>query len=114
MEDGTEEVESAAAWNGEPTVLLTVRKQSGTNTVEVVDKVLERMAEIRTQLPKDYTLEVQRDASQTIRTGIAAVTEHLVLGALFAALVVLLFLGNLRSTSSPRSPSPRRSSAPSR
>ncbi len=49
-------------------------------------------------LPAGVTLEVVRDNSETIRTSISAVTEHLVLGAIFAALIVLLFLGHLRST----------------
>ena len=98
VEDGTEEVETAALWNGQRTVLLTVRKQSGTNTIAVVDAVLARMHELEPELPAGYTLEVQRDASQAIRTGTEAVSSHLVLGALFAALIVLLFLGNVRST----------------
>lgn len=98
IEDGVEELETSAIWNGERTVLVTVRKQSGTNTVEVVDAVRERVDEISADLPAGYTMEIQRDGSDVIRTGIAAVTEHLILGALFAALVVLLFLGNLRST----------------
>ncbi len=98
VEDGVEEAETSAKWNGEPTVLLTVRKQSGTNTVAVVDAIQERLGELRQSLPEGYTLEVQRDGSQVIRTGTHAVSEHLVLGALFAALVVLVFLGNFRST----------------
>jgi hydrophobe/amphiphile efflux-1 (HAE1) family protein len=98
VEDGTEEAETSALWNGERTVILAVRKQSGTNTVAVVDAVKARLAEVRKELPQGYSLEVQRDASSAIRTGIDAVTEHLILGAVFAAIIVLLFLGNFRST----------------
>ena len=98
VEDGAEEQETSAFWGDDRTVLLTVRKQSGTNTVEVVDAVQARLAEIRKELPAGYALAVQRDGSQVIRTGTEAVTEHLILGAIFAALIVLLFLGNLRST----------------
>jgi hydrophobic/amphiphilic exporter-1 (mainly G- bacteria), HAE1 family len=98
VEDGTEEVETAALWNGQPTVLLCIRKQSGTNTIAVVDAVLARMKDLTKELPKGYSLEVQRDASQAIRTGTEAVSSHLILGSLFAALVVLIFLGNVRST----------------
>jgi hydrophobic/amphiphilic exporter-1 (mainly G- bacteria), HAE1 family len=96
--DGTEEAETSAFWNGERTVILALRKQSGTNTVAVVDAVRARLAEVREELPPGYSLEIQRDGSATIRTGIHAVTEHLILGAVFAAVIVLLFLGNLRST----------------
>ena len=46
VEDGMAEAETRANLNGEPTVLLTVRRQSGTNTVQVVDAVKERLADI--------------------------------------------------------------------
>ena len=98
VEDGVQDVDSSAMWNGERTVLLALSKQSGTNTVEVVDSILERMKDIQNELPEGFTLEVQRDGSAVIRTGTEAVTEHLILGAFFAAIIVLLFLGNLRST----------------
>ncbi|MBL9037837.1 MAG: efflux RND transporter permease subunit, partial [Archangium sp.] len=98
IEDGKEEAETFASWNGEPTVVLALRKQSGTNTVQVVDDVLARVKEIQKDLPAGYDLQVQRDASGSIRTSAEAVKEHLVLGALFAALIVLVFLGNVRST----------------
>ena len=98
VEDGSQEVATAARWNGEPTVLLTIRKQSGTNTIEVVDAVNKRVDELRKQLPAGYSLTVQRDGSEVVRTGTKAVLEHLVLGALFAAIIVLFFLGNVRST----------------
>ncbi|MBX5481070.1 MAG: efflux RND transporter permease subunit [Myxococcaceae bacterium] len=98
VEDGVEDFDTSAMWNDDRTVLLAIRKQSGTNTVAVVDAVKERMAEVQKELPPGYSLVVQRDGSEVIRTGTHAVTEHLVLGALFAAIIVLLFLGNVRST----------------
>jgi hydrophobe/amphiphile efflux-1 (HAE1) family protein len=98
VEDGMEDVSTASRWNGEPTVLLVIRKQSGTNTVAVVDTVRARIDEVKKELPSGYALEIQRDGSQVIRTGTEAVQEHLVLGALFAAIIVLIFLGSVRST----------------
>ena len=98
VEDGQETGETLAFRNGERGVVLAVRKQSDANTVAVVDAVRERLAEIAPRLPKGITLDVARDNSATIRTSIDAVLEHLILGALFAAITVLLFLGHLRST----------------
>jgi HAE1 family hydrophobic/amphiphilic exporter-1 len=98
IEDGEEELTSIASYDGEQTVVLSVRKQSGTNTVEVVDTVLKRLDDVRRTLPTGIQLEVIRDNSASIRTGVGAVKEHLVVGALLAAVVVLLFLGNARST----------------
>ena len=96
--DGVQDADTGALWNGERTVLLALSKQSGTNTVAVVDAIKERMLDVQKELPAGYTLEVQRDGSAVVRTGTEAVTEHLILGAIFAAIIVLLFLGNLRST----------------
>ncbi len=98
VEDSQEEENSAALIDGNPSVVLTVRKQSGTNTVAVSDSVQERLVRIQKTLPPGYTMNIVRDDSGAIRTSVDAVKEHLVLGALFAALIVLLFLGNLRST----------------
>lgn len=99
VEDGEEEAISAALRNGIPAVLLSIRKQSGENTVSVVDALRQRIQDLRgTRLPEGYTLEVVRDNSETTRTAVGAVKEHLVLGGLFASLVVLLFLGSWRST----------------
>jgi hydrophobe/amphiphile efflux-1 (HAE1) family protein len=96
--DGEEELASIASYDGEQTVVLSVRKQSGTNTVQVVDTVLKRLEEVKHTLPESVKLEVIRDNSASIRTGVGSVKEHLVVGAVLAAIVVLLFLGNARST----------------
>jgi multidrug efflux pump subunit AcrB len=96
--DGEEAVESLARYDGKEAVVLSVVKQSGTNTIEVVDNISERIKAIRATLPPDVKLDVIRDNSQTIRTSVNSVTEHLIVGAMLAAVVVLLFLGNARST----------------
>lgn len=97
IEDGYEEQTSVATVNGERTLLLTIRKQSGANTLEVVDEVRDRLGTIEKTLPEGYRLEVVRDGSGVVRTSVSTVEEHLVLGAILASLVVLLFLGSARS-----------------
>ncbi len=98
VEDGVEDLQTVARRNGQPTVTLSIRKQSGENTISVVDAVKERLADLTKILPASYKVEVVRDNSLIIRTSTDAVKEHLVLGSLFAALVVLFFLGNARAT----------------
>lgn len=97
-EDGEEVEESAGRLNGKPTLLLQVRRQSGTNTVDVVNEVRDRLTELRKNLPAGYSLEVVRDQSVFILAAFHAIREHLLLGSLLAALVVLLFMQNLRAT----------------
>ncbi|MBX3159583.1 MAG: efflux RND transporter permease subunit [Deltaproteobacteria bacterium] len=96
--DSEEDAETSASRNGVPAIALSVRKQSGTNTVAVVDLVQAAVAELQTKLPAGYSVDVVRDNSVQIRTSASAVLEHLVIGAILAAFVVLLFLGSLRST----------------
>lgn len=98
VEDGTVEPRTVARINGKQAVVLEIRKQSGTNTVQVIDSVRHRIAELQKSLPSDFRLQFVRDQSTFIRGSLAAIEEHLVLGAFFAALVVLLFIRNLRST----------------
>ncbi len=98
VEDSEEDAERAASKDAVPTVVLSVRKQSGTNTIEVIDALKGRLAEIAPQLPSGYTTEIVRDQSQFIKAAVDTVKEHLMLGGFLASLVVLLFLGNLRAT----------------
>jgi HAE1 family hydrophobic/amphiphilic exporter-1 len=96
--DGQEAVESLARYDGKEAVVLSIVKQAGTNTIEVVDNVFKRIGSLKQSLPPGMELTVIRDNSQTIRTSVSSVIEHLIVGALLAAAVVLLFLGNARST----------------
>src|SRR3954465_14430967 len=96
--DDQEAVESLARYDGKEVVVLSMVKQAGTNTIEVVDNVRKRIQSLQKSLPEGMGLTVIRDNSQTIRTSVHSVIEHLIVGALLAAAVVLLFLGNARST----------------
>jgi hydrophobic/amphiphilic exporter-1 (mainly G- bacteria), HAE1 family len=98
VEDGEEEARTLSRYDGKNAVSLILRKQSGTNTVATVDAVFERLHDVRRLLPPGVGVEVTRDQSEFIRAAVEEVQEHLVLGGLFAAIVVLFFLGNLRST----------------
>ncbi len=98
VEDTGEEIQSVSYLNGVPAITLTVRKQSGTNTVEVIDKVKERLSELKKTLPKDVEVKVIGDQSIFIKGSVHAVYEHLVLGSILASLIILLFIGDWRST----------------
>jgi HAE1 family hydrophobic/amphiphilic exporter-1 len=98
VEDGIADPATEARVNGDTTVLRQVRKQSGANTVEVADDVKRRLADLQSILPAGYSTRIVRDEAQCIEASIGAVQEHLVVGSVLAAIVVFLFLGNLRST----------------
>ncbi len=98
VEDTTADVKTAAIINGDPAVVLSIRKQSGTNSIAVVANVKDRLEDLRRQLPEGWRLTVERDRAKFILDSIRTVQEHLVVGSILAVLVVLLFLKRWRPT----------------
>jgi HAE1 family hydrophobic/amphiphilic exporter-1 len=83
---------------GENAVSLVIQKQSGKNTVAVVDEVRKRLAEITPTLPPDIRTQVIRDQSRFIRSSMEEVKTHLLLAVVLVSLSVLLFLRDWRAT----------------
>jgi len=98
VEDGAAEPVTTANVNGTPAVLLQIQKQSGTNTLNVVRDLKTRLQTIGPLLPSGYNLRIVRDQSVFVEASTGAVQEHLLVGSILAALVVLAFLWNWRST----------------
>ena len=97
-EDGTAEQRSVARLNGVPSVILEVRRQSGENTVAVIEAAKESLKRLAAQMPADVRLQVIRDQSRYIYAALHEIEVHLVLGSILASLVVLLFMRNWQST----------------
>jgi HAE1 family hydrophobic/amphiphilic exporter-1 len=96
-EDGTKEQRSISLLNGEPTVTLEIRRQSGANTVAVIEGLKAKLPFVQAQLPADVHLEVVRDQSRYIYEALHEIKRHLVLGSALACLVVLVFMRNWRA-----------------
>ena len=89
---------TSAVWLGDtPAVMLDVRRAMGENTVSVIEGVRAKLETIRQSLPPSVTITVVRDDSRYIYASIASLEEHLVYGALFATIVVMFFIRNLRA-----------------
>ncbi len=97
-EDGTKEQRSIARLNGVPAVVLEVRRQSGANTVEVVNDAKATLERIRPQVPAGVRMEVVRDQSTHIYASLHEINVHLVLGSILACLVVFAFMRDWRAT----------------
>ena len=98
VEDGVKEPRSLSRYDGTNSVSLVIRKQSGANTVAAVEAVQERLVNVRQLLPPGIEALVTRDQSDFVKASVHEVEQHLILGSLFASIVVFFFLGNLRST----------------
>ncbi|MBL8239795.1 MAG: efflux RND transporter permease subunit [Bryobacterales bacterium] len=98
VEDGYKETRSSARLDGKEAVVLQIRKQAGTNTLEIIDRIKERVEELRPGLPSDLQIAYVGDQSGFIKASFEAVQEHLILGGVLAGIVVLIFMRNWRST----------------
>jgi multidrug efflux pump subunit AcrB len=84
--------------NGRRQVYIPIYRQPGANTIAVVDGVKNTMNEILSRLPEGVNLDVVMDQSVYVREAIANLQHEGILGAVLAALMVLFFLGSIRST----------------
>jgi len=97
-EDAFEEPRSQARLDGDSAVSLVVQKQSGVNTVKVVEDVKARLDLLKAALPADITTEVIRDQSRFIKKSIEEVKFHLLLAAVLVSATILLFIRDWRTT----------------
>ncbi len=98
VQDATKEVRTIARLNGAPAVVLQVQRQSGENTVRVIDAVKERLPRSETLLPDDVSVTVIQDQSRYIMAALHEIEGHLVFGSILACLTVLVFMRSWTST----------------
>src|SRR5246500_3951696 len=97
VEDSYPEKTSWSMIHGKEGVSLSVQRQFGVNTLEVINAVKAKLRQIDRSLPPGTFIEIIRDNSIFIKASVASLEEHLLFGSLLASLVVLLFLRNWRS-----------------
>src|SRR4051812_7572598 len=90
---------TTAAWlgDGTPAVVLDIRRAMGENTVNVIEGVRTKLQTLQRTLPKAVTLSIIRDDSKFIYASVESLEEHLIYGSLFAAIVVMFFIRNIRA-----------------
>jgi len=98
VNDGAQELENLALYNGERTLLLSVQKSQDENTIDVVDGLARTVDEMSDQLPPGVKLQNIYDGSRQIRVGVNNVRKTLIEGSLLTVLIVFLFLNSWRST----------------
>ncbi len=98
IDDGVLEERSFALVNGVPAVALDILKQTGANTVDVVDDVKAEVETLKGEMPQGVEIGLVRDGSVFIRDAVEDVEVTLVLGGLLTVFIVFLFLNSWRST----------------
>ncbi len=98
VHDSVEERAQETYNNGVQGAMIIVQKQSGANSVEISDAVMEALPRLQKNLPSDVKLGVIVDTSDNIRNTIDTLFETVILALLFVSIVVFLFLGRWRAT----------------
>ncbi len=98
VQDGAQEIDTLALYNGQRTQLLTVQKAQDENTIEVIDGLVKTVAAMKAEVPASLRLEPIVDTSRPIRVAVDNVRRTLIEGALLTVLIVFLFLNSWRST----------------
>jgi HAE1 family hydrophobic/amphiphilic exporter-1 len=96
--DASKEVRTLARLNGQPAVVLQVQRQSGENTVRVIEAVKQRLARSQELLPEDVQVTVIQDQSRYILAALHEIQGHLIVGSILASLTVLAFMRSWRAT----------------
>jgi HAE1 family hydrophobic/amphiphilic exporter-1 len=96
--DSVENDKVASWYNNTRAIILTIQRQPGTNTVQVVDTIQKLLPKLREQIPNSVQIGVLYDASQSIRASVDDVRFTLVLTIALVVLVIFLFLRNLSAT----------------
>jgi HAE1 family hydrophobic/amphiphilic exporter-1 len=96
VEDGYPENVSWNRVHGKESVVLSVQRQFGANTLNMIAGVKTKLSQIRSTLPPGTFVEIIRDNSIFIKASVASLEEHLLFGSVLASLVVLLFIRNWR------------------
>lgn len=98
VRDATKEVRTLGRLDGKPAVVLQVQRQSGENTVRVIQGIKDRLPRCKDLLPRDIEVTVIQDQSRYILAALHEIEGHLISGSLLATITVLLFMKSWRST----------------
>jgi len=98
VQDGAQELDSLALYNGQRTLLLQVQKAQDENTIEVIDGLVRAVADMKAEVPPSLRIEPITDTSRPIRVSVNNVRQTLIEGAILTVLIVFLFLNSWRST----------------
>ena len=96
--DSTQERAQESYTNGIQGAMITIQKQTGGNSVEISNRVMEMIPELQKALPSDVKLGIIANTSENIVNTISSLGETIAYAMLFVVLVVFVFLGRWRAT----------------
>ncbi|MCB1145851.1 MAG: efflux RND transporter permease subunit, partial [Leptospiraceae bacterium] len=98
VEEGLDDIKRISRVKGRSAVTMGFRKQRGTNAVATAQGIIQRIAELKSELPAGYAIQVSFDSTGFIEESVAELEFNLILSAILTGIVCWVFLGSLRST----------------
>ncbi|MBA7628395.1 Cobalt-zinc-cadmium resistance protein CzcA [subsurface metagenome] len=98
VKDTHKEIRNYSRTNKKDSLVMMVLKQSGANTVKVIDRVKNALKEIRAEIPESIKFHAVMDHSRIIKKVVKRTNFNAIEGAILAVMVILLFLGSWRPT----------------
>ncbi len=98
VRDGFSPQTNVVRVNGKRAVLMTILKTGNSSTLDIINRVKEKLSQIKGSLPASLDLRIIGDQSVFVRAAIAGVAREGVIAAMLTGLMILLFLGSWRST----------------
>lgn len=96
--DTIKDITTTARYDGKPAIGIAIGKQSGGNAVKVATAVKQELEQLKKELPEGMEIQLVRDDAQRVAESITEVWFDLIIGSIFAVLIVFWFLGDWRST----------------
>jgi multidrug efflux pump subunit AcrB len=96
VHDGFQVQTNSVSVNGTPGTLMTIRKTGGVSTLAVIDGVRAALVEIKKVLPQDVSIKALFDQSLFVKAALNSVLLSACMAAALTALIIMLFLGNVR------------------
>ena len=96
--DGVENTNTLGLFNGQPAVIVLIRRQPDANVIATVDGVRALLPELQAQLPQDVQLQVASDSTNSIRSSLREIELTLLISIALVVLVVSAFLRSVRAT----------------
>lgn len=98
VRDGFKDLTTRSWWNGKPAVVLSIQKQSGTNTVDMAHRLAAEVETIRKEVPPGMKIDLSFDTAKFIEESRDGAQEELLIGSLLAVAVIFIFLRTIRGT----------------
>src|SRR5580700_7646567 len=96
--DSVENTSQAAWFNDTPAVILNIQRQPGANIINVVDRIVALLPQLKASLPPAIQVSILTDRTTTIRASVKDVQFELILTVALVVMVIFLFLRNLSAT----------------